>query len=459
MSARQRHDKTYVFSEMPPGRAVAYLVVPTVLTQIISILYNLADTFFIGQLGAPALVAAVGVCLPPMMFMTAFANLFGVGASSTISRALGRGDERRARLASSFSFWCGLAVAVSYILLTTAFRPGFVALIGGTPETSAYISSYLDWTMTAGGAFFFLSSLLAHFTRTLGKSLAASVGVASGAVLNIVLDPLFIFCFRWGITGVALASLAGQLLSVVLLAVYLFRIKGDGTICPAPRAAAFRDGIAAEVLQIGFVSFCMTALAQVSNMVVNILVSPYGMAYLAASTVAIKVNIATFSIAQGLTVGVLPLIGFNYSARKPQRVKAALKIMLAFALCVTVTCMALTLLFSDRIVAFFIDDPATIVCGRSYLTAVAWCMVPSSLVFAATSFMQAIGQKRRPYILAFTRMGTVDVLFMCICNALFGASGVLFGKPLADWLCVCTACAVLAGLRRQGNMFSAPEGA
>lgn len=457
MSVRQKHDKTYVFSEMPPGRAVAYLVVPTVLTQVISILYNLADTFFIGQLGDPALVAAVGVCLPPMMLMTALANLFGVGASSTISRALGRGEERRARLASSFSFWCGLALAVSYILLTTAFRPGFMALIGATPETDAYISTYLDWTMTAGGAFFFLSSLLAHFVRTLGESLPASVGVASGAVLNIALDPLFIFCFGWGILGVALASLAGQVLSVALLAGYLVRVRGEGTICPVPHAAAFRGGIPSEVFQIGFVSFCMTALAQVSNMVVNILVSPYGTAYLAASTVAIKVNIATFSIAQGLTVGVLPLIGYNYSARKPKRVKAALKIMLAFALCVTVACMMLTLLFSDQIVAFFIDDPTTIACGRSYLTAVAWCMVPSSLVFAATSFMQAIGQKRRPYILAFTRMGTVDVLFMCACDALLGAPGVLFGKPLADWLCVVTACIVLAGLRRQGNMFSAPE--
>lgn len=225
-------------------------------------------------------------------------------------------------------------------------------------------------------------------------------------VLNIALGSLFIFCFGWEILGVALASLAGQVLSVALLAGYLVRVRGEGTICPVPHAAVFRGGTPSEVLQIGFVSFCMTALAQVSNMVVNILVSPYGTAYLAASTVA---------------------------------------------------CMMLTLLFSNQIVAFFIDDPTTIACGRSYLTAVAWRMVPSSLVFAATSFMQAIGQKRRPYILAFTRMGTIDVLFMCACDALLGAPGVLFGKPLADWLCVVTACIVLAGLRRQGNMFSAPE--
>lgn len=457
MARREKRDRDYVFAQMPVGRAVLYLAVPTVLTQVISILYNLADTFFIGQLSDPVLVAAVGICLPPMMLMTACANLFGVGASSVISRALGAGDQERARNASGFSFWAGILLAMVYILLTTVFRQGFVSLIGATEQTAPAVNTYLDCTMLAGGLVFFLSSLLAHFTRTLGKSLAASVGVSSGAVLNIVLDPIFIFMCGWGIFGVALASVLGQLLSLLLLAIYLVANKGFGVIALRPRAVCFEGGIPASVFGVGFVSFCMTALAQVSNAVVNILVSPYGAAYLAASTVAVKVNIAVFSLTQGLTVAVLPLIGFNYSARNAIRVKKTLAFIVCFAVIVCGACAVLTATFSDAITAFFIDDEQTIACARSYLFAVSLCMVPASLVFVTTTFLQATGEKKRPLILAFTRMGTVDVVFMIICNMVLGAPGVLFGKPIADWLCVITACLVIANLKRHRPLFAAPR--
>ena len=455
--AREKHDKLYVFAEMPVGKAVSYLVIPTILTQIISVIYNLADTFFIGQLGDPALVAAVGVCLPPMLFMTAFANLFGVGASSAISRALGAGDEARARLCSSFSFWCGLAVAVVYVLASVVFRDGFIAVIGGKAETAPYIGEYLFWTLSVGGIAFFEASLLAHFAKALGKAGPCSICVAAGAVLNIVLDPLFLFVLKLGITGVAVASLLGQLLTVVMLVVYLVRVKGEGVIVPRPTAAAFRDGIGTEIVQIGLISFLQTCLAQVSNMVVNILVSPYGSAYLAASTVAIKINIANFSIAQGLSVGVLPLLGFNYSAGNAQRVKQALKIQLGFILGVTVCTTVLCWAFPAPIIAFFVNDATTIACGQVYIHAVALCMIPSTLVFAANSYMQATGDKKRPLITTFTRMGTVDVAFMCLLAACAGAPYILFGKSIADWLCVGTAVLVLRNLCKHRNPFSAKD--
>ena len=439
---------------MPVGKAVSYLVIPTILTQIISIVYNLADTFFIGQLGDPALVAAVGVCLPPMMLMTALANLFGVGASSAISRALGAGQEGRARLISSFAFWCGLVVAAAYVLAATLGGKGFIGLIGGKPETLPYVQTYLFWTMTVGGPVFFLASLLAHFAKALGKAGPCSVCVACGAVLNIVLDPIALFVLHAGIAGVAIASLLGQALTLVMLVAYLLRVRGEGVIVVTPAAAAWRDGIPAEVVQIGLISFLQTCLAQVSNMAINILVSPYGAEYLAASSVAIKLNIANFSIAQGLSVGVLPLLGFNYSAGNAERVKQALKIQLGFILSVTVATTVLCFVFPAQIIAFFVNDPTTIACGRIYIRAVALCMIPSTLVFAANSYMQATGDKKRPLITTFTRMGTVDVLFMVILAACAGAPWILFGKPIADWICVCTAVLVLRNLCKHRNPFS-----
>ena len=453
MATKQKHDKLYVFNEMPVGKAVSYLVIPTILTQIISILYNLADTFFIGKMNDSALVAAVGVCLPPMMLMTAIANLFGVGASSAISRALGAGDERRARLCSSFSFWCGLVVAAIYVVLTVAFRDGFISIIGGTAEVAPYVQEYLLWTMTLGGLVFFMAGLLTHFVKTLGKAGPASIAVAAGAVLNIALDPLFLFVLDMGIAGVAIASLIGQALTVAMLVAVLVRCKGEGIIVPAPSVAAFGEGIPSEVVQIGLISFLQTCLAQVSNVAINILVSPYGASYLAASSVAIKLNIANFSLAQGLSVGVLPLLGFNYAKGNAARVKAALKIQVGFILGVTVCTTALCFAFPAQIIAFFVNDPTTIDCGQIYIRAVALCMIPSTLVFAANSYMQSTGDKRRPLITTFTRMGTVDVLFMVILAYTAGAPYILFGKPIADWICVCTAVLVLRNLSKHRDPF------
>ena len=454
---RKQYDKNYVFAEMPVGKAVAYLVVPTILTQIISILYNLADTYFIGQVGNPALVAAVGVCLPPMMLLTALANLFGVGASSTIARALGSGDDERARRAAAFSLWVGIIVALAYVALGSVLRDPLVDLIGGAGEPHDAVIEYLTWSFTVGGLFFFLTGLLGHLLRSMSKSVQASIGVASGSVVNIVLDPILIFGANLGITGAAIATLVGQVVSVAILLWHLMRDDDCALLRQAPSRRALDADVAREVVTIGFVSFCMTALAQVSNMCVNVLVAPHGAAYLAASSVAIKLNIAAFAIAIGLSTGVLPIVGFNYAAGNAERVKAALKVALAFSICMSTLFTVLVFSFPDAITAFFISDPATIECGRAYLREVSLCFIPSGLVFLTTSYLQAIGQKRRPYILAFSRMGTVDVICMAACSALLGPSGILFGKPIADWLCLGTACVVLNNLRRHQSPFASEK--
>lgn len=454
---RKELSKEYVFGEMPVGRAVAYLVVPTVLTQAISILYNLADTYFIGQLGDPVLVAAVGVCLPPMMILTALANLFGVGASSAISRGLGEHDETRAAKAAAFALWGGIATVLAYLAIGCLLRDPLVDLIGGAGQPHAHVIEYLTFTFAIGGLFFFLTSLLAHLLRSMSKSIAASVGVATGSVINIVLDPILIFGAGWGIRGAAIATLVGQVASVAILAYNLISDDDCAIIRQAPSRLALDGNVMRDVLAIGFVSFCMTGLAQVSNTCVNMLVAPHGPAFLAASSVAIKLNISAFAIAIGLSTGVLPIIGFNYARGNAERVKAAVRVAVAFSLCTSACFTVLVVAFPDAITAFFISDPGTVECGRIYLREVALCFIPSGLVFLSTSYLQAIGQKRRPYILAFTRMGTVDVMLMVACSGLLGPSFILLGKPLADWLCLGTAFVVLTDLRRRQDLFAKPR--
>jgi Na+-driven multidrug efflux pump len=183
-----------LFSSAPVWKAVAHLALPTIVSQVILVLYNMADTFFIGQNGTDAMITAAAVCMPAFMILSAVSNLFGIGAVGVISRANGAGNPEKAREASSFAFWGCFAASALYGFLCFVFRDPYVNLLGGgSPSVHGFAAGYLFWTVTAGGIVTAENTLMGHLMRAEGRSLAASVGISLGGVLNILLDPLFIF--------------------------------------------------------------------------------------------------------------------------------------------------------------------------------------------------------------------------------------------------------------------------
>ena len=244
----------YLFNTMPVGRAIASLAVPTVISQIVTVIYNMADTFFVGQLGDPNQVAAATVALPLFIFITALANLFGVGGASLISRCLGQGDRQKAGHTAAFCIWSAIEVSLIYGIAVLLLRPVLLPLLGADAETFGYSSSYVLYSIGLGAMPAALNPMLAHLVRAEGHSRQASLGVAFGGILNILLDPFFIFVLDLEIAGAGIATLLSNLAAAGYFTLFLHKIRHETAITISPRQYTLGQHIPGEVLSVGLPS-------------------------------------------------------------------------------------------------------------------------------------------------------------------------------------------------------------
>jgi Na+-driven multidrug efflux pump len=271
----QKLDKTTLFEKTPVFRAILALAVPTVLSQLITVLYNVADTFFIGQLGDENQVAAATLAMPVFMMMTGIANLFGIGGASLVSRSLGSGNRDRAKKTASFSVFTAVGVAIFYAILVLFIRPVLLPKLGTDEFTYSFTADYLFWTVCIGAIPTVLSMTLAHLVRAEGYSKQASFGIGMGGILNIGLDALFVFVFKLQIKGTAIATLISNLISCTYFLIIILKRKETTVVLPNPKNFTVKDGIPKEVVLVGLTSFIMAIMGTVSNMVLNGIMSSY----------------------------------------------------------------------------------------------------------------------------------------------------------------------------------------
>lgn len=240
-----------IFTEMPEMRSVLTLAVPTVLSQIITVVYNLADTYFIGQTNNPNMVAAASICMTLLLLMTGMANLFGIGGSSLIARCLGAGDFEKARKVSAFSVWGGISFAAVYSGLLILFHNTLLRLLGAGDSTFSFCYAYMFWTCIIGGIPTILNPLLAHLIRSEGASKEASLGVSMGGLLNMVLDPLFMFVILppgFEVVGAAIATMLSNCAASLFFIVYIFRNRKESVLSLNPRDISLKEQIPGDVL-------------------------------------------------------------------------------------------------------------------------------------------------------------------------------------------------------------------
>lgn len=436
-------EKERLFTSVPVGKAVVTLAVPTVISQLITVVYNMADTFFIGQLGDPNQVAAATLAMPVFIFLTAFANLFGIGGASLISRCLGAGEREKAKRASSFCIWSAIAASFCYGIAMILFRGALLPVLGADADTSGFCSSYIFWTVGVGAVPTVLNAELAHLVRSEGYAGQASFGVAFGGVLNIVLDPIFIFSLKMEIAGAAVATMLSNLAATVYFFCFLYKIRKGTVITPSPRWFALSQGIPAEVLTVGLPSFIMTLMSTLSNLTLNKIIAGYSNEAVAGMGIAKKIDLMAFAIAQGMTQGTLPLIGYNYSSGNRKRMTAALKVLLFDCLIVAFSAVALMFFGATPITRCFIDDSATVAYGRTFLRIVCLACPTTALNFLAITVFQATGRKTQPLILSLLRKGGLDIPLMMLFNSFAGISGIAWATPLADALALVVSAALL----------------
>lgn len=427
-----RNKEEILFEQAPVGRAVLTLVIPTVISQLITVVYNMADTFFIGQIGDKNQVAAVSLCMPLFVLLTGLANLFGIGGSSLMSRSLGAGDHRRAKQAAAFSIWTAIAASLLYGTGLTLTQSLVLPAIGADAETYAFCRQYIFWTIAIGAVPTVLNQELAHLVRAEGHSAQASFGVVLGGALNIILDPIFIFPLGLEIAGAAIATMLSNAAAACYFICLLARKKNPSDISFHPRYYTWGSRIPREVLLVGLPSCLMNLMGVLSNVTINKLMSGYSNAAVAGIGVAKKIDMLALAIATGMSQGVLPLIGYNYSAKNYRRMKAALKtdFLISFAAALAGAVFLFTC--AGPIVQAFIDDAETVQYGRLFQRIICITGPCISVSMLAITAFQSAGKKLEPAILSLLRKGGLDIPCMFLLNHLAGVNGIVWATPIAD---------------------------
>lgn len=426
-----------IFEKMPVKKAVLSLALPTVISQIITVVYGMADTFFIGQMNDPDQVAAATLAMPPFILLTAIANLFGIGGSSLFSRSMGAGENQKAKRSASFAIWTAAVIALIYGLVIFTLRPVLFPLLGADASTYGYCTEYVFWTITLGSVPTVLSACLAHFVRAEGYSKQASLGVASGGILNIILDPIFIFGFCMGVTGAAVATMLSNFCSMFYFILLITRKCNVLTL--SPRFYSWKGSLPRQILLGGLPSFFLMLMNTVSNLVLNKLVVSFSNQALAGMGIAKRLDGFVFAIHTGMSQGVLSLIAYNFSAGNGKRMKEAIKTAFLYTEAVSVLVAVLLFICAVPVSGFFINDAETIAYGSYYLRIV--CITGPSV--AATMMIitvfQATGQQFKPLILSLLRKGGFDIPAMFLLNCLVGVNGIPWSSFIADLLCAIVA--------------------
>lgn len=432
-----------LFRSMPVMQAILTLAIPTVVSQIITIIYNMADTFFIGQLGDPKKVAAATLAMPLFMFMTALSNLFGVGGASLISRFLGANERKKASQCSAFCIWTAAVVSALYGILVLLGRRALLPILGANEETGSLAAVYLFWTIGLGAMPTVMNPALAHLLRAEGYSRQASFGVAFGGILNMLLDPLLIYGCRMDIKGAAVATFLSNTIAMLYFLGFIRRIRKNSVLTLSPKMYTVENHIPAEVLSVGLPSFLISMMGTVSNMVLNNIIAGYSNVAVAGMGIAKKLNLLAFAVGQGITQGTLPLIGYNFTSGNKKRMMDAIRKLCAFSFCVALLIAILLYTQATLVSRLFINDADTVAYGSRFLHIICSASPMTTLTFFSLTVFQATGKKWQPVILSMLRKGTVDVPFMLLFNHLFGIRGVAWATPVAEVVSLIVAAAMV----------------
>ncbi len=424
-----------LFERVPVPRAVARLIVPTIISQIVTVIYNLADTFFIGRIGDPAMVAGATLVSPWFNLLTALSNLVGIGGLSVMDKLLGMQRLEEVKKVSSFSFWAGVVIAALFSGLTFVFSDGLLALLsiaGGGENDGAlgYAYTYLLWTVIIGGVPTMLAMTLAHFLRGEGQAKKASAGMMLGGILNIGLDPLFMFAFHMGFVGAGIATALSNFISFIfLLAVFLAGRK-KSTMSLSPKYFTFRYAL--KVLSVGLSAALTTLLANVSFMVINILSYGYGTQAVSAYGIVKRLDQIPLGISLGLSQGVMPLIAYNYGSGDYTRLKKVSVFSWILAACMAAVCVVLFETLAPYIARLMLDDEATVPLTTNFLR-IACTAVPFTSINALVMyFFQAMGKGTQATILSVCRQGALNIPILFLMNALVGLYGMIWVQLIIE---------------------------
>ena len=431
---KEKYTKTELFEKMPVGKALMTMAIPTIVSQLITMIYNLADTFFIGMSNDPYKVAAASVVAVLFFMLTTLANLFGVGGGSLLSRLLGQKREYDARRVGAFSVYGSLVIAAAYSFVCFLFTEPLARLLGASDNTVGYATNYLFWVVVVGSIPSTVGLTMSHLLRSAGYSKESGFGLALGGVSNILLDPLFMFVILPPgneVTGAAIATLVSNIITLVYFLFVYSRLKGT-VLTLSIKAAKIEKPLIRDIFATGLPSALSTLLANITSIVKNNLTVNYGDVEMAAYGIVMKADMLPLDIGMGLCQGMMPLVAYNYAAKNYPRMRSFTRAAQIAGMATACVFIVICQVFARQIIWLFIRDEATIAYGTDFLR-IACLATPFVIAnFQKIFCLQAMGKGKESLILSVCRQGLFAIPTLLILNHFVGLYGVVAAQLISD---------------------------
>ena len=445
-------NKKYLFEEDSVWHALAVMALPAIASQLITLVYNIADTWFVGRTNNPYMVAACSLVLPVYMITIVISNIFGAGGGTLIARLIGSNQGEEASRVSSSCIRMSLSWAAVFSAVSLLVMDPLLRALGASDNVLEYAKQYMLFVVVIGGIPVIVSNTLSSMLRSIGLSSKASFGLSIGGLINIALDPLFMFVILPDGKQVMGAALATMLSNVIVL---IYFIVTYGKACRETILSMdFRGDKPSKnsvraLFGVGIPAATGIFLFDMCNVVINKLASSYGDTQLAAIGIVLKVERLPLNIGVGICMGMVPLLAYNYSSKNRLRMDAIFRFGRSVGLIIGFISVILYYTFASVIMRTFIGDADTVMYGTQFLRARCFATPLMFLCFSMVHFTQAIGRGKESFYLAVVRQLVFNIPLLFLFSSLFGMTGVVWTQAVADLFTVIVSYIIYARIRKQ----------
>lgn len=434
MASKEKREN--IFSSYPIPKAVAALAIPSVLSSIVNVIYNMADTYFVSLMKDTDATAAVSITMPVFLFFVAFGNIFGVGGSAYISRSMGEGKKEKAKKISAFSIYSSILSGAILLALILIFIHPLINALGATNKAIYnYGYDYLKY-IAVGGPMIVTSITASNLVRGEGAAKESMIGMMIGTVTNIILDPIMILTLDMGVGGAAIATVIGNIASVVYYAAYL--IKGNSILSCNPARFSVKEGIAKNVIPIGIPAAINNILMSLSNIILNNFMKDFGGEAVAALGIAMKVNMLIVFVQMGTGMGIQPLIGYSFGARNMERLRKTMRFTMLCTFIVGTVLTIIYFIFTPQIINLFNGEGDALVTdyGVKILRGLNIAGPFIGILFTYNFAFQGMGKSIPSLILSLGRQGLIFLPFLIVMSKYVGFNGIVYAQSTADLACI-----------------------
>lgn len=437
MAAYVKDDPKEIFENMPTMKALAKMALPSIASQLVTLIYNIADTWFIGQTDNPYMVAASSIALTIFIITVSISNLFAVGGGTLMVRLMGGKRENEAKKVASLSLIMAAASALLFSLVCLIFMDPLLRQLGASGNTIGYAKQYLFFVVVIGALPTVLSNVMSTMVRNAGYSKEAGFGLSMGGLLNVALDPIFMFVLLpdgFEVMGAAMATMLSNVVVLIYFICIYKKLSGKTVLEIPRRIEKIEKASVKSMLSVGIPAASSIFLYDMTTMVINRLSSSYGDIELAAIGIVLKVERLPINVGIGICLGMVPLAAYNYAAKNYKRMNSFFAAGRAAGIAVCVFSVVMYSFFAPYIVSAFISDADTVRFGTEFLKARCFATPFMFLSFHMVHFMQAINRGKVSFSLAVIRQLCLNIPILFIMERMMGMSGIVWTQAIADFL-------------------------